>query len=131
MAMAAATAARTMTGVLAWRAEAPLEKGFVPALAAPTGTTLWEGDGLEAAAAATPGVGEPLVDLEVDEEPAGFSAAGRQEVSLLAPIVIVLLHASLSWASTRERTTCLPAGRAATQLVTVPSKSPMSTRAFR
>lgn len=63
MAMAAANATRTMTGVLAWRAEAPLEKGFVPTLAAPTGATLWEGVGLEPAAAATPGVGEPLVDL--------------------------------------------------------------------
>ena len=58
MAMAAANAARTMTGVQAWRAEAPFEKGFVPALAAPTGATLGEGVELEEAA----GVGEPLVE---------------------------------------------------------------------
>jgi hypothetical protein len=64
--MAAANATRTMTGVLAWRAVAPFEKGFVPALAAPTGATLWEG--VEAAAAATPGVDEPLAGWLKEDE---------------------------------------------------------------
>jgi len=111
-------------GVEAWWAVmAPLENGFVPALAAPIGaTSVW----LEPSeVSVVDGSEEPGV-LPEDEEP---GVVVRQEASVLAPTVIFLLQASLSSASTSDSCTTVPALMEVVQVMEVLVKSPISTSA--
>jgi len=101
---------------------APLENGFVPALAAPIGVTSVE---LEPSEVSVVDASEVSGVLPVDE----VVVVVRQEASVLAPTVIFLLQASLSLASTSDSCTTVPALMVVVQEMEVLVKSPTSARA--
>lgn len=84
-------------------------EGEEPALAAPPEEPVGVGVGLAGVAGSTAPVEETTGELR--DEVVGVVVLVRQDESLLAPTIIVPLHASFPWESSMKRTAAVPEAR--------------------